>query len=156
MYMNRKGVQFGVKDTWSLDASLSPIILSALLKFKETINAPSRKDWVGVPSQIMYELFPDIEYNYSDEQLEKGSEYWNSILDKMIYAFDSNNEPNISSYGFKFNHESEKTEEGFVKTSITTTNESEYQRYKKDEDQYWKNVDEGHLLFGKFFRSLWW
>mgnify|MGYP007106173827 FL=1 len=156
MYINRKGIQFGIKDTWSLDATLSPIILSALIKFKETINEPSRRDWVGVPNQIMYELFPDVEYNYSDEQLEKGAEYWNTILDKMIYAFDPNNEPKILLYGFKFNHESEKTEEGFVKASITPTNESEYQRYKNDEEQYWKHVDEGHLLFGKFFRSLWW
>lgn len=155
MYMNRKGVQFGVKDTWSLDASLSPIILSALIKFKETINEPSRKDWVGVPNQIMYELFPDVGYNYSDEQLEKGSEYWNSILDKMIYAFNLKNEPNLKDYAFTFNHFTKNTEDGLTKVNISPTNQVEYDRYRADEETHWKKVEEGHLLFGKFFRSLW-
>lgn len=157
MYMNRKGIKFGVKDTFSLDSTLSPIILSALKKFKEVITDPSRNHIVGVPNSIMREVFPDAGvYGYSDEQLEEGTRKWLEIIDKMIYSFDRRNEPNILMYNFKINLGYEVVDSDKVKSNTNINNEAEYQRYKNDETLYWKKVEEGHLLFGKYFHTLWW
>lgn len=156
MYMNRKGVQFGVKDTWSLDASLSPIILSALTKFKEVVTDSSRSSWMGTPSLVLSDLYPDHKGNYTEEQLEEGSKLWLEIIDKMIYAFNLKNEPSLEDYNFSFNHSTKTMEDGLNKVDISPTNQSEYDRYRADEDIHWEKVSEGHLLFGKFFKSLWW
>ncbi|HBT8980354.1 TPA: hypothetical protein MCM29_005093 [Klebsiella pneumoniae] len=156
MYMNRKGIQFGVKDTWSLDSTLNPIILSALNKFKEVITDPSRKDWVGVPSLVLADLYPDHKGNYTDEQLEEGSKLWLEIIDKMIYAFNTKNEPNLKDYAFSFNHNTKQKENGNVSLEFSATNENEYSRYKVDEALYRTKVEEGLVLFGKFYQCLWW
>lgn len=156
MYMNRKGVQFSYNDTFSLDSTLNPIILSALKKFKEVITHPSRKDWVGVPSLVLGDLYPEHQGNYSDEELEAGSKLWLEIIDKMIYAFDIKNEPNLKDYAFEFNHLTQKREDGNVSVNIKATNENEYSRYKVDEALYRTKVEEGLVLFGKYYQCLWW
>ena len=46
--MRRKGWQASYKDTFSLDYTLSPIILAALKKFREQ----SHKDMFGYPSRL--------------------------------------------------------------------------------------------------------
>lgn len=157
MYQNRKGIQFSVKDTWSLDTTLNAIILSALTKFKEVITDPSRKDWVGVPSLVLADLYPDHQDNFTDEQLEGGSKLWLEIIDKMIYAFDTKNEPNVKDYAFNFvNKKLEDLDNGMIRTTIYATNENEYSRYKADEALYKAKVEEGLVLFAKYYQCLWW
>lgn len=156
MYQNRRGIQFSVKDTWSLDATLNPILLSALRKFKEVITAPERKDWVGVPSLVLFNLYPDHKEGHTDEQLQIASDEWVAIIDKMIYAFDVKNEPKLKDYAFSFNHDKEESEDGLIHYKITTTNEEEYNRYKEDEALYNKRVEEGLKLFSQYYLCLWW
>lgn len=159
MYMNRKGVVFGYKDTFSLDYTLSPIILAALKKFKEVITDPKRADFAGVPSVIVADLF-SVDGKYpetTDEQMHEAVRVWYEIIDKMIYAFDVKNEPKISDYNFKINmREVEKFEDGSCRVAIDTENEKEYQRYQADEEKHNKAVQEGRELFGKYFSNLWW
>lgn len=157
MHQNRKGIQFGFKDTFSLDVALSPIILSALKKFKEVTTDPKRKTWVGVKGDVLKELYPDHKYDYTEEELKVATQYWLDILDKMIYAFDLKNEPNLKDYNFKFKTWSKKLEgRDLSEFHIEPTNKEEYDRYRKDEEDHWKKVEEGHLLLGKFYRALWW
>ena len=150
--MNKRGIQFSNKDTWSLDHTLSPIILSALLKFKECSG-----DRKGVPCNLLCEIFPDVKYNHTEEQLEEGEKAWQEILDKMIYSFDKKNEPKISDYNFKFITTFDPPKEnGSKRMHISHTNDDEYQRYCIDAEEHGIKVEEGHLLFGKYFRNLWW
>lgn len=152
MYKNRKGIVFGVRDTWSLDRTLSPIILSALLKFKEC--SAKRK---GVPIMLLCELFPEVLHEYTDEQMKQGEAAWIEILDKIIYAFNLKNEPRLQDYDFKFNTDfGEKEEDGYRKMTLTHTNDDEYQRYRQDEVLHEEKVKEGHTLFGKYYQCLWW
>ena len=139
MYMNRKGVVFGIRDTWSLDLTLSPIILSALLKFKECSN----HEFKGVSNKVMQELFPEAEGFYSGEQLNEGEKVWDAIIDKMIYAFDLKNEPKMSDYHFDFVSEfGDRDEKGCRKMTLTNTNEAEYRRYVADSTLYREKVEE--------------
>lgn len=151
--MNRRGIVFGARDTWSLDHTLSPIILSALLKFKEC-----SKDYKGIPGNLLFEMFPDDPgYSYTEEQCDQASARWDEIIDTMIYAFNLKNEPKIQDYAFKFNHNfSAKDEKELTKMDLTVTNEEEYERYKNDEKAHQDKVTEGHMLFGKYLQCLWW
>lgn len=152
MYKNRKGIVFGAKDTWSLDHTLSPIILSALLKFKECSG-----DNKGIPMSVLWDMFPETLYDQTEEQNEQASARWDEILDTMIYAFNLKNEPKIQDYAFTFNTNFSKMDnERLTKCEITPTNEDEYERYKSDEKAHQDKVEEGHLLFGKYLSSLWW
>ena len=60
-------------DTWSLDCTLSYIILPCLKQLKEQKQ--------GVPTQF-------FEGNtYSEEEFQKAKEKWHATLDKMIFSF---------------------------------------------------------------------
>ena len=152
MYKNRTGIVFGVKDVWNLDTTLSPIILSALLKFKECSAGHK-----GIPGNLLFEMFPDNPgYSYTDEQSEQASQRWDEIIDTMIYAFNLKNEPKIRDYGKFFSDNLFTTDEnGNKKLDLTITNKGEHSRYNEDLEKHQAKVKEGHLLFGKYFQNLW-
>lgn len=152
MYIKHSKPVFTERDMWNLDSTLSQIIHSSLVKFKETIIRRSENNQVvGVPSQI----YPDIQ-NITDDDENQAWKDWLNILDKMIYAF-GDNEPDILEYDFEFITEYSKPESphDYVEMSITPSNEQEYQRYGYDVEIHCKRVKEGLELFGKHFQSLW-
>lgn len=131
---------FSYKDTYSLNSVLSPIILSGLVKFRDTLKERDINGKVyGVP------IFDD---NYNDEpQPDK----WFEILDKIIFAFDDKNEPEVSSYKIGFKLSSDKSE-GFCLVS----NQEGYDKYRKDMEDWDKKKQEGLDLFAKHYNNLWW
>lgn len=157
MRMKGKKVYFSYRDTFSLDSTLSPVILSALKRFKEVITDPKHADWRGVPSMVLCEMFPDLKDGASEEQLKQADIRWLEIIDSMIYAFDHKNEPDMKDYNFKFHHRVlERYENGGSRITIDNDNEAEYERYKADEKAWQDKVVEGHLFFGRYLQCLWW
>lgn len=131
---------FSSKDTYSLNSILSPIILAGLVKFRDTLKERDLNGKIyGVP------LFDD---NYEEEPQ---SDKWFEILDKMIFAFDDKNEPNVSSYKIGFKLSSDKSE-GFCLVS----NQEGWDKYHKDMEDWDKKKQEGLDLFAKHYNSLWW
>ncbi len=151
MYMKHGKVQFGYKDTFSLDRTLRPIIAAALEKFVEvTKHHPMRH----IPTCFIEDVLGrSVEYKPNedgfvvrdvDEDLME--ELWWECVDKMIYAF-KEDEPNILYYAF---------ETGFSSKGITSTNPKESERYHKDVNIHYNKVQEGSELFGKYLSTLWW
>lgn len=131
---------FSCKDTYSLDNTLSTIILAGLVKFRDTLKERDINGKVyGVP------IFDD---NYEDEPQ---SDKWFEILDKIIFAFDDKNEPEVSSYKIGFKLSSDKSK-GFCSVS----NQEGYDKYRKDMEDWDKKKQEGLDLFAKHYNSLWW
>ncbi|WAW11441.1 hypothetical protein vBAcePPAc_0064 [Aeromonas phage vB_AceP_PAc] len=131
------------RDVWDLDYTLSPIILAGLVKFKETIT---NSQFSGVPSSFV--KGPAI----TDEDVAE----WHSVIDKMIYAFDKDNMPNIKDYNFKINLEhGEKKANGSIQIFLNCDNEKEKQWYYKDLEDYQKKCEDGRLLFAKYYENLW-
>lgn len=157
MRMKGKKVYFSYRDTFSLDCTLSPVILSALKRFKEVITSPEHSEWRGVPGMVIYDMFPDLEDGANEEQLAEADARWLEILDAMIYAFHHKNEPDMKDYQFKFHHRVlERLEHGGSRITIENDNESEYQRYKDDMKEHERKVQEGQKLFGQYYQCLWW
>jgi len=147
-------------DCYDLDVTLAMVILEGLKKFK----AESR---LGYPAQLYDETsfgdengqlsFSGEGFDISDKaQYEYMMNYWDSILDKMIWSFEQIIDPNSTDSFFKqkpkFNtytvddmlvHEPEIHELGH--TSIDMAGLAAHN----------KRVNEGLLLFAKYFQSLW-
>ncbi|ULG01460.1 hypothetical protein phiA019_0114 [Aeromonas phage phiA019] len=130
------------RDVWDLDYTLSPIIFAGLVKFKETII---NSKYSGVPS-----LFVKGE-DVTDEDVKE----WHDAIDKMIYAFDKNNMPDIQDYNFKINIEHGEKANGSTQIFLNCDNEEEKQRYYKDLEDHQKKCEEGRMLFAKYYENLW-
>lgn len=130
------------KDVWDLDYTLSPIILAGLAKFKETVI---NSKYSGVPS-----LFVKGE-DVTDEEVKE----WHDAIDKMIYAFDKDNMPDIQDYNFKINLEHGEKANGSTQIFLNCDNEEEKQRYYKDLEDHQKKCEEGRMLFAKYYENLW-
>ena len=102
MRMKGKKVIFDIKDTFSMSHTLDKVICAGLKKFKEVITSDDYNYAMGVPFNILVELFPNSDdRNHTNEEVEFGGTVWLSYIDMMIYAFE-NKEPDISDYDFDF------------------------------------------------------
>ena len=115
---------------WSVDYFLTPIILDALLQFRE-----KHKD--GVPSSLVYldgeEYSDDAEY---DTRYSEARKKWEEILDKIVLAFTL----------------IKKDQDGEIPEYYNdTTYDYDVDLYNLQQDQ----IEEGLALFGKYYRGLW-
>ena len=133
-----------------------------MLKFKETVNKDNGKR-KGVPAEISIYmsdqgLISQEDYRgLSDEDYLKCEEYYDSVLDKIIYAFDESNEPNADDYDFSYNCiTGEPREDGMIPFELDCTNNEEKERYSTDMKMYRERCAEGRELFSKYYNTLWW
>jgi len=141
---------FNDKDTWNMDATLAPIICEGLKKFKEVISDP--ECIAGYPCKVINAF----DFGYGVEMEEDCIKEWHKIIDEMIYAFDSTNEPIISDYDFDLEFMNVgKTEQGYIQSTIKCSDEYEYDLYKKDMEEWEQRCEKGRELFAKYFKCLW-
>jgi hypothetical protein len=100
---------YSKRDLWSLDYHLADLILPRLIAFEKMKRN-------GVPGIL-------CKVDGTEQDFEKESQEWESILDKMILAF---------------------------QLIVDDKYESIEQLIERD-----KKIEEGTMLFGKYFRSLW-
>ena len=162
----RIDIQIEQHDTWNLDSTLALIILPALIQLKHTKH--------GVPSEFV----DDIAENWNSqgvfdfmkedkvEVFEKGCAAWETVLDKIIWSFQ---QLVIEDYDSKYHHG--KIDISWEKTDkqhpdpVTGKMESTYQIIDKNPSEHWYDsvghrlhedrIQEGLVLFGRYFRSLW-
>ena len=155
MRLKGKKPIFSYKDTWSMDATLSPIIAAGLQKFVDVCRERHRNgDALGVPGAFLSDEYPSFTANHdvTDEMVEA----WFDCVDEMIYAF-ANDGPSIGDYDFEFFRErGEPDERGMIPYSITPSNEAEYQRYREDEKAHEDRCKRGRALLSKYYDCLWW
>jgi hypothetical protein len=123
-------------DVWSMDRTLALIILPMLNKLKEDKMSSPYTDPSDVPEELRPNNGPDGENGYLDNTHH---ERWTWIIDEMIFAFE-----HIAN---------DEWENEFIKDDETATFGITIDRdgIKKDQER----IDNGVLLFGKYFQSLW-
>ena len=145
-YSGRKGWQANYKDTFSLDYTLSPIILAALKKFREQ----SHKDMFGYPSRL------NTDFSLP-ENSDLGPIIWEGLIDHMIYAFDMDNEPKAEDYGYTVDLiRGEKLDNGCTPVSFKVSSEEAKEAYYAAEKEYEDLCRKGRELFAKYYHNLWW
>ena len=131
------------RDVWDLDYTLSPIIFVGLVKFKETIV---NSQFSVVPSSFVKGSA------ITDEDVAE----WHSVIDKMVYAFDKTNVPDIRDFKFKIEMDrGEKKANGFTQIFLNCDNEVEKKRYYEALEEHHKKCEEGRMLFAKYYENLW-
>jgi len=168
----RQYIKIDYYDTWSMDQTLSPIILPMLKQLKATKHGSPTVDLEDVPEELRFtshEEWSDQETFdfYKEVSDNKDIDYegihtrWEWVIDEMIFAFehlvDDSWEDKYSSG--VMDHYSEPCawdDEG--KPTLYNFKEGPNHTYKCDYDGLdaeWKRVDNGLRLFGKYYRGLW-
>jgi len=143
---------FKYQDIISLDETLSPIILAGLTKYKEElVESP----YASFPSDMLERIGAENPIDPTIEEHAAAWDMWLEVLDKMIFAFDPSEEPNMDEYGFEFEYESIPMENGNIQVSIDVTDKSEYERYRKDQVDWDDKCREGRMLLAEYFHNLW-
>ena len=152
-YTGRKGWKVGKKSTWSINHSLSPIILAYLKEYKETMKTQQ-----GIQIPLLFAANPELDEEtydwntFTEEHHLMADAYLLVLVDKMLYAFDTSNEP-------KYEGSLEMTRTSAADTNglITVTFEKDevlWEKYRKESDEWNKKVKEGKELFGKWYDCL--
>ena len=145
-------------DVWSMDTTLAIIILPMLIKLKEQKHGiPGNMTALTYTSNSSQHSFDFYEEGDSLSH-ETGSSQWDEIMDKMIWSFEQlqpdcdweeqywNTKPELDLSEYP---EDEGKDIIPVRWKVEGDHDRSGYMNKK------KKIDEGLLLFGKFFRSLW-
>lgn len=146
-------------DVWSLDETLSHIILPALKAYRKNICGAPYVDLEDVPE----ELRPTEEEKKNLEPWDTDSKHfkrWEWVVDEMIFAFEHKLD----------NSWEEELYPPYTKPLKTLKNDKGYEvifpeedkdekdektRLKEERDKIYARIDKGLLLFGKYFQGLW-
>lgn len=147
------------KATYSVDWSLSVVILAYLEKLYETIKD---RETVGIPhhyfkKQAEIQGVSEDDW-YSDEvDLDAAHQLRLNDLEELIYVFNNKNEPRIEDYDFKIDMKFGETDEkGCAACEFEVTGEEERNRYRKDSSEWHDRKQKGQELFGQIFNTLDW
>ena len=157
-----KYIKIDYWDTWSMDHTLSPIILPMLKQLKATKHGYGMIDDEDVPEELRStNAPPHSEYEW-DGNAEKRYEY---VLDEMIFAFehlvddsweDAYRSGEIDHIWIPVDAQGNEVPKGEHKymqmaQGPNHTYVCDYDGIKKVNDR----IDAGLKLFGKYFRTLW-
>ena len=125
-------------DTWSMDATLAPIILPMLKQLQETKHGAP---WVAVedvPTNLRPTAEEVLEYTKDGTTDEQFFERWDWVLDEMIHAF-----------------EQKCTDDDWTAQFCTKTtdvcDQYDFEGIKKERER----ISNGFRLFGKYYENLW-
>ena len=173
-YLKRKNtIKIHNYDTWSMDKTLSLIVLPMLLQLKRTKHGSPEVDDEDLPELLQYTP-EELEKIKNQEDVQKYWDRWDYIIDRMIYSFDYlandretekreefitiKNDALFEKFGEKANTSldvmliQEKNGINFIdQLNGSQYYSRDYEKLKEHEDY----VDEGFKLFGKYYRNLW-
>ena len=133
-------------DTWSMDYSLSHIIVPMLKQLKETKHGAPFVDDEDVPEELKSTSAPPKENDYDTD--DNHFKRWDWALNEMIWAFEQNLDNNSEEKFFDHAEWDEK-EKDFGKN---------LHKIKIDQPGLKAHQDRkanGFRLFGKYYQGLW-
>ena len=150
-------------DTWSMDYTLSPIILPMLRQLKETKHGSPFVDDEDVPEELKSTSAPAKENEWDTDANHHAR--WDWVMDEMIFAFECKIDDSwqdgyrsgdidwISVPVDKDGNEVPKGEHKFfqMKDGPKNTYKCDYEGMKVVETR----IQNGFRLFGKYYQGLW-
>ena len=131
-------------DTWSMDYTLSKIVLPMLKQLKETKHGSPNTDDEDVPEHLRsINSKKESEYDTDENHFAR----WDWILDEMIWAFEQNVDHNSEDQFFDHSAVDEKAgiSEQISKIKID----------RVGLDAHTERKANGYRLFGKYYQGLW-
>lgn len=128
-------VKIHAYDTWSIDHTLSFIILPMLKQLKATKHGSPFTDDDDVPDDLKSTSAPPLENEWDLDA--NHFKRWNWILDEMIWSFEQELDEDADAEYF-------------------TKSDEHGMQYDKEGHVAWqKRKDNGFRLFGKYYQNLW-
>jgi hypothetical protein len=121
-------------DTWSMDSTLTPIILPMLKQLKESKHGAPFVEDEDVPEDLRSTSASPKENEWDTDN--NHFKRWDWVMDQMIWSFEELNKDDWEKQFYS----------------------GEGKNYKWDKDAWTKHserIDNGLILFGKYFRNLW-
>jgi len=146
-------------DTWSMDHTLSPIILPMLKQLKETQHGAGFVDDADVPEELKSTSAPAKENEWDTD----GNHFarWDYVLNEMIFAFEHKADDSWEDAFRSGEHDlihvpCEWDADGKptmyqMKDGPNNTYKCDYEGIKVVEAR----IQNGFLLFGKYYQNLW-
>ena len=144
-------------DTWSMDSTLSPIILPMLKQLNEDKHGAPNTDDEDVPATLR-SATKSAQKAKNDIWDPDGNHFrrWNWIMGEMIWAFeqlcDENNNAQFHS-GVSDRYFTDPDEKGLCKWEKGPNDTSKFD--EKGYTKHQERINNGLKLFGKYFRALW-
>jgi len=140
----RDEIRIDEADTWSVDHSISKIMLPLLEQLQRTNHGYSFVKDEDVPSRLRKrnDMTPDEKDNIDQLRYK-----W--VVDEMIWAMkqianDENDAPKVDS-----------TYEFLGSNNMTEEELESFKKWRDEEIVYQKRIDNGCRLMGTYFRTLW-
>jgi hypothetical protein len=133
-------------DTWSMDYTLSFIVVPMLKQLKETKHGAPFVDDEDVPEELKSTSAPPKENDYDTD--ENHFKRWDWVLDEMLWSFEQNLDTNSEEKFFDHAEWDEKVKDfnkNLHKIKIDQEGLKVHQDRKKN----------GFRLFGKYYQGLW-
>ena len=153
-------------DTWSMDSTLSPIILPMLKQLRvEKHGTPINIDDADLPEHLRLRdyrddsqwvqgcLFPEIPSVQDGESLNEVK--WNWIMDEMIFAFECKVDDSWEDKFRSGEHDIQwkKLENGM--SEMIHGPDNTYQCDYEGMNKVHERIQNGFRLFGKYYQNLW-
>ena len=135
----RVTVRIDKHDTWSMYSDLTLIILPMLKDLQKIKHGAPHVEDEDVPEYLRSTAAPPKENDWDLD--ERWFERWDYVLAEMIWAF----EETLYDDDFEYEPNHHILPDG----SLGEWMEDEAREYNA-------RVQNGHILFGKYFRNLWW
>jgi hypothetical protein len=152
---NRKDRNISIKldpwDTYSMDSTMALIILPMLEQLRTKSSGAPFVDDQDVPDNLKSTNAPakENEWDTDDNHFAR----WDYVLDEMIFAFGTDNDDNWENefYSGGSNIAFEKLENGMSQMISDGDFKVDREGMKIVQDR----INNGHILFGKYYGSLW-
>mgnify|MGYP003338242357 CR=1 FL=1 len=132
-------------DTWSMDHSLSHIILPMLKQLRNTKHGAPHTDDEDVPEYLRSHMAQPKEHEWDTDSLHFMR--WDWILNEMIWAFEQKVDDSSDEQFFDYSEANHKSP--WDKDYIGP-------KYNVEGHQAWqKRKENGFRLFGKYYEGLW-
>jgi hypothetical protein len=142
-------------DTWSMDSTLSPIILPMLKQLKATKHGSPYVEDADVPAKLRSKPLPVPESNLNKSpdvhKISKDPKFhkrWEWVLDEMIWTFEQLTSDDHEAQFFdhtEANNPNDDLDKQVRKIKVD----------RKGLEKHNKRIETGLILFGKYFRALW-
>lgn len=138
-------------DTWSMDSTLSTIIVPMLKQLQATKHGHPLVDDADVPEYLQSHMAQPKEHEWDWDDLAEMR--WDWVLKEMIWAFEQ--KVTDDAEGQFFDHSAYEGVSHKEWLNDINNNVSKIKYDKKGHRAWQKRKANGFRLFGKYFESLW-
>lgn len=139
-------------DTWSMDTTLTRIILPMLKQLKKDKHGAPHVDNEDVPTELRDKRKVKPKNGETDKNYFKR---WDYVMDQMIWSFTELDKPDWDSQFWtgKVDTKWVKLPNGNYELKHGPKHTMKFD--KKGHDKHWARIQNGLKLFGKYYTALW-